>query len=366
MKALILSGGYGTRLRPFTLSVPKPLIEFVDKPIIFHQIEALMAAGETEIILAVSHLHAQFVTTMEKMKEVNNVKITFSVENEPLGTAGALLLARQHFSDNEPFFMFNGDVICSFELTELLQCHRASQLEATIMTTKVSDPEKYGVIELSIQCNSIPNANGGLISRFLEKPTLGMPNPTDSKLINAGIYVFEASVLERIHQVCQHKQSEVCFTSLEKEIFPLLVKDQQIGAFETKTGFWKDLGQPKDYLSGLELYMKDIPFNAVISSSAMIGEGCFIGPNVSIGDHVTIGEGTKISNTAVLPGASIGSHTLVKNSIIGWNSCIGNWVSVSESFLGEDVTVEHELCLTKCTILPHKTIQDSIEGRIIL
>ena len=149
MKALILVGGYGTRLRPLTLTVPKPLVDFCDKPILCHQIEALANAGVTEVVLAIAYRPEVMKEALAKMEEDYKVKITISVEDEPLGTAGPIRLAKDILTtDNSSgmFFVFNSDVICDYPLTHMIDFHKGHGKEGTIMVTKVQDPSKYGVI----------------------------------------------------------------------------------------------------------------------------------------------------------------------------------------------------------------------------
>jgi mannose-1-phosphate guanylyltransferase len=136
MKALILVGGFGTRLRPLTFSKPKPLVEFANRPMIMHQIAALAKVGCTEIILAVNYQPDIMHAAMKKVEEEYNLKITFSIEEEPLGTAGPLALARDNLSsDPDPFFVLNSDVICEFPFADLLAFHKAHGGEGTLMVT---------------------------------------------------------------------------------------------------------------------------------------------------------------------------------------------------------------------------------------
>ncbi|KAL7674767.1 hypothetical protein ACOME3_001042 [Neoechinorhynchus agilis] len=150
MKAVILAGGFGTRLRPLTLSRPKPLVEFVDKPLIVHQIEALAKVNVNHIILAVNYLPHMLEGALEQVSKRLNIKITISIEDEPLDTAGPLALARDYLEqdsdENSDFFVFNSDVICSFPLKEMVKFHQEHGHDASIMVTKVEEPSKYGVI----------------------------------------------------------------------------------------------------------------------------------------------------------------------------------------------------------------------------
>lgn len=360
MKALILVGGYGTRLRPLTLSKPKPLVEFANKPMLLHQIEALVEAGVTQVVLAVSY-HAE---TLEQEMAAEaarlGIKITFAHEKEPLGTAGPLALSRDVLaSNNEPFFVLNSDVICNFPFKNMVDFHKSHGKEGTIVVTKVDEPSKYGVV--------VYDEKSGQIERFVEKP----PEFVSNK-INAGMYIFSTSILDRI---------QVRPTSIEKEVFPFMASDQQLYSMELK-GFWMDVGQPKDFLTGMCLYLdslrdKQSPDlakgpclvgNVIVDPSAKIGANCRIGPNVTIGPDVVIEDGVCIKRCTVLKGARICSHSWLESCIVGWRCRVGRWVRMENvSVLGEDVIVKDEIYINGGKVLPHKSIGNSVpEPQIIM
>jgi len=233
MKALILVGGFGTRLRPLTLSRPKPLVEFGNKPILLHQIEALAEAGVKHVILAVSYRAEMLEKEMKEQEERLGIKISLSHETVPLGTAGPIALAKESLTkDSEPFFVLNSDIICNYPFKKMLEFHKAHQKEGTIVVTKVEEPSKYGVV--------VYNEGTGQIQRFVEKPKVFVSNK-----INAGMYIFNPSILTRI---------EERFMSLEKEVFPFMAQDGELFAFDLE-GFWMDIGQPKDFIIGAGLYL---------------------------------------------------------------------------------------------------------------
>lgn len=164
---------------------------------------------------------------LKEATEKLGVTLIFSHETEPLGTAGPLALAKDILmTSDEPFFVLNSDVICDFPFQELEKYHRNHGKEGTIVVTKVEEPSKYGVV--------IYNSDGSIDS-FIEKPQEFVSNK-----INAGMYIFNTSVLSRI---------ELKPTSIEKEVFPIMSADKQLYAFELN-GFWMDIGQPKDFLTG--------------------------------------------------------------------------------------------------------------------
>lgn len=354
MKALILVGGFGTRLRPLTLSVPKPAVEFANKPSVIHQIEALAAVGVDEVVLAVNYQPELMKDTLNGWEEKLNVKITYSQETEPLGTAGPLALAREHLDDKsgDPFFVLNADVICRFPFREFLEFHKAHGGEGSILVTTVDDPSKYGVV--------LADADDKITS-FVEKPKEFVGDK-----INAGLYVFNPSVLDRI---------EPKPTSIEKEIFPQMAEAGQLYRM-VLPGFWMDVGQPPDFLKGTALYLKDLEERYpdrlskhasmvgpnLVDESAEIGEGSQIGPNVTIGPGCKIGAGVRLRNAVIMDGAKIGDYSLVIDSIVGWRCTVGRWVRMQNiSVLGEDVQVADELYINGGKVLPHKGLSASIE-----
>jgi len=358
MKALILVGGFGTRLRPLTLSVPKPIVEFSNKAMILHQIEALCKIGVNEVVLAVNYRPQLMSSYLQPYETKLGIKISYSHETEPLGTAGPLALAKDLLNDGQPFFVLNSDIICEFPFADLLAFHKAHGAEGTIMVTKVDEPSKYGVVV---------SREDGSILQFVEKPQVYVGNR-----INAGIYIFNPSILSRI---------EAKPTSIEKEIFPKMAESGQLYCMPLE-GFWMDVGQPKDFLAGMCLYLNSLKTKSpeilrsgvgfippvLVDESAVIGEGCLIGPNVTIGPNSVINEGVRIANTTILEGVTIGANSWIKSSIIGWQSSVGKWVRMENtSVLGQDVHIADELYVNGGKILPHKTITSSIpEPEIIM
>lgn len=360
MKALILVGGYGTRLRPLTLSTPKPLVDFCNKPILLHQVEALAAAGVDHVILAVSYMSQMLEKEMKAQEQRLGIRISMSHEEEPLGTAGPLALARDLLSETaDPFFVLNSDVICDFPFQAMVQFHRHHGQEGSILVTKVEEPSKYGVV--------VCEADTGRIHRFVEKPQVFVSNK-----INAGMYILSPAVLQRI---------QLKPTSIEKEIFPVMAKEGQLYAMELQ-GFWMDIGQPKDFLTGMCLFLQSlrqkhperlysgpgVVGNVLVDPSARIGQNCSIGPNVSLGPGVVVEDGVCIRRCTVLRDAHIRSHSWLESCIVGWRCRVGQWVRMENvTVLGEDVIVNDELYLNGASVLPHKSIGESVpEPRIIM
>lgn len=279
-----------------------------------------------------------------------------------MGTAGPLKLAEEVLTkDNESglFFVFNSDIICEFPLQKLIEFHKAHGKEGTIMLTQVEEPSKYGVVVYE------PD---GKIKQFVEKPKEFISNK-----INAGLYLFNASILKRI---------EMKPTSIEREVFPKMAADGQLYSMILE-GFWMDVGQPKDFLTGTHLYLgslrkkaedklatgDNIIGNVLIDPTAKIHKDAVLGPDVTIGPGVVIEEGVRLQRCCVLKGAHIKAHSWIADSIIGWQSVVGKWVRIEgPTVLAEDVTVKDEVYINGSSILPHKSVTTNIleKGTILM
>ena len=297
---------------------------------------------------------------MSQYEKLYNVNIEFSIETEPLGTAGPLKLAEKTLGkDDSPFFVLNADVICDYPFNQLAEFHKSHGEEGTIVVTKVEEPSKYGVVVHK-------PGHASRIDRFVEKPVEFVGNR-----INAGIYILNPSVLKRI---------ELRPTSIEQETFPAICNDGQLHSFDLE-GFWMDVGQPKDFLSGTCLYLSSLtkkaskklasssePYvyggNVLVDPSAKIGKNCRIGPNVTIGPNVIVGDGVRLQRSVLLANCRVKDHAWVKSTIVGWNSSIGKWARLENvSVLGDDVTIGDEIYVNGGSILPHKSIKANIDGQ---
>lgn len=326
IKAIILVGGYGTRLRPLTYTVPKPLVPFANKPILKHQVEALVKIGIKEIILALNYYSELIIKEVKEYSNEFNINIIYSKEQDPLGTAGPLALARKYL-EGHTFFVLNSDVTCEFPLDEMLTFHLTHRKEGTILSTRVEDPSRYGLILLEQETT--------LIKSFLEKP-----REVVTDRINAGIYVLEPSVLERI---------ELRECSIEREIFPAMASEGQLHVFDLK-GFWMDIGQPADYIKGQGMYLTHHQ-NISLDPGSFSTEN-----NVVIGRNVKMGKNVQVSNSAIFDNAEIGDDVVIRDSIIGWNVRIEDGASINNcSVLGFAANVEKFAILNSVKVLPNKS-----------
>lgn len=330
MKAVILVGGYGTRLRPLTLTRPKPLVEFCNKPTLLHQVEALAEAGVNHVILAVSYLSDVLEAEMRAEEQRLGITITMSQEKEPLGTAGPLALAKDLLQEtNEPFFVLNADITCEYPFKEMIKFHQKHGREGTLIVTRVDEPSKYGVI--------VFEQGTGKIERFVEKPKEFVSNK-----INAGMYMFSPKILNRI---------EPKPTSIEKEVFPFMAEENELYCMEL-SGYWMDIGQPKDFITGTCLHLNALKTtsperlhhgpgvrgNVLVHPTAKVGDDVQLGPNVVVGEGVVLEKGCSLSRCVIMKDATVKSHSWVHNSIIGWKSVVGRWVRMEGvSVLGENV-----------------------------
>jgi mannose-1-phosphate guanylyltransferase len=341
MQALILAGGEGTRLRPLTSTVPKPVVPLVDRPFIRFMLDWLRSHGVDDVVMSCGHL-ASGVRNVLGDGSAFGLRLRYVEEPRPLGTGGALKFAESLLADR--FLMLNGDVLTDIDLTAQIEQHERTGATATLALTPVEDPSAYGLVR---------TAKGGEVTEFVEKPA---PDQIDTNNISAGAYVLERAVLELL----EADQP----ASIERDVFPRLVGDGLYGY--VSDGYWLDIGTPDRYLEGtfdiLEgtvssavrermgdgyLCVEDgvenagriIP-SALVESGCRIGEGARIGGRVVLERGVTIGENTTIERAVVLQGAEIGSRCTLAGCIVGGGVRIGDECHVDGmSVLGEGVTI---------------------------
>ncbi len=333
-KGIIISGGWGTRLRPLTCTIPKSLMPVVNKPVIERQILLLKSAGITDIILAVSVM-ADILQNYFKDGKRLGVKIQYTDEKEPLGTAGAVKLAEDYIKDDN-FFMLNGDVILNFDFKEMIKFHHSNKGLGVIGSKIVPDPSRYGVIIAEEKTNKI--------IKFLEKSDYKPPGGENKPMpINAGVYLLEPEIFQYI--------SPKKKVSMEREVFPILSNEEKLYHYSIP-GIWKDIGKPEELLDGNIQLMNDILKNlkekkenlidenldiegkALIYSPVTIGKdvvirkNCQIGPNVIIGDNVYIGANTEIKDTLIYNKTYISEDVKCEKAIISDNCLIHNGVQL--------------------------------------
>ncbi len=301
MYAVVLVGGFGTRLRPLTNDVPKPVLPVAHRPMIVRLVERLQQAGVTEVVLALGFKPEPFMELFPTGTH-DGVRLHYAVEPEPLDTAGAIRFAADALGIDDTFVVANGDIVTDLDVGVLVDHHRSSGAAATLHLTPVDDPSAYGVVEIQ---------GGGRVARFVEKPT---PGETDSNLINAGTYVFEANVLDMIPALER--------TSLERVTFPKLVEYGTLYGVPTDD-YWIDVGRPEPYrLANLDLIAgrrtttePGIAESANVSSEAVIVE--------SVVGHGSDVAAAHISESVLLPGAVVGAGAVLERSIIAGSVGVG-------------------------------------------
>lgn len=356
MKALVLAGGFGTRLRPLSCSRPKMLFPIANRPLIDYTLEALSKEESVDtVVLAVYYMAESLVRYLGPTKY--DLGILYSREQRPLGTGGPVKKAKD-MMNGDRFMVMNGDILTDFDYKRLIDYHEEKGGVATIALTQVSDPTRYGSVELDWE---------GRITRFVEKPEYGK---APSNLINAGIYIMEPEIFDYIPDNGKVR--------IETEVFPKLAEEHKLYGFESH-GFWLDIGEPQDYLGANAMMLtksnlNEYGENSKIDSSVVIrkpcnfgdnvriGADCVIGPNVSLGDNVQIGKGCRIENSVVFNGVSIEDYSSVKGAILGENSVLERWVKVeSGSLVGDYAQITDGVTITEgVSICPSKTIEESI------
>ena len=350
MKALILAGGFGTRLQPLSYTRPKLMFPIANRPILEWTIESLSNYGIKDVILAVNYMAD---TIMRHFGDSwKDVKISYSKEAKPLGTGGPIKQAEQLLvkDSEEPFIVLNGDILSSINYKSLYHAHVGFGSKVTVALYEVDDPSRYGVVELDKECK---------ILRFLEKPK---KNYIQSNMINAGVYVVDPSVLEYIPPDMK--------VSLERQIFPMLTESDNLFGYKFD-GFWIDIGIPADYLRANRMMLdflkeefiirrrdikihpnaKLIPPN-VLGKGVVIGNGSSIGPYVSLGNNVKVGQEVVINHSIFFEGTIIGDFSSVEESIIGEQVLLGKHVNIQSNCMIEDKTrVKDDVTISKNKIV---------------
>ncbi|MFW6038084.1 MAG: sugar phosphate nucleotidyltransferase [Candidatus Saliniplasma sp.] len=306
MKAVILSGGFGTRMRPLTYTTPKPLLPILNKPLIRHIIDQLPEDID-EVVLAANYkidMLREYFEYEDIDKEIHVVD-----EPKPLGTGGAVKNVEEYLDDT--FFVINSDIISSIDLNDYLDFYRSKEAVGAISAWEVDNPEEFGIFELD---------DKDRILRFQEKPE---PWEAFSNTINAGHYILEPEILDLIPP-----DEKV---SMEDEIFPLLVDDGLFG-FEFD-GYWVDCGRPSSFFEATRVLLDEK------GQEYLIGDRSFIEGEIEeysvVGIDCTIGN-SKISNSILLDGVEIDDGCVIENSIIGYDVIIEDDVKIVDSVIADN------------------------------
>ncbi|HYP29926.1 MAG TPA: NDP-sugar synthase [Blastocatellia bacterium] len=336
MQALILAGGKGTRLRPLTMHTPKPIVPIANYPFLLYQLELLKRADIKDVILSLSYQPQKIEDRLGDGTDYN-VKISYTVEALPLGTAGAYRHAAGLI--RETTVVFNGDVLTDIDLGEVIQLHREREAVATIVLTPVPNPTAYGLVETT---------GGGRVGRFLEKPK---PEEVTCNTINAGIYILEPSVLDLI------PEGEPFM--FEYGVFPRLLELEEPFYAFTWPGYWRDIGTPESYLQAnldvLEgkVNLLDRPRaprgdkfdeTAELDELSVVDPTCTLKPGVQIINSVVsrncyVEDRARIENSVVRGGTRIGQGAVVRGAVVGRSCHIGRAVTVGRGAVLGDKSV---------------------------
>jgi mannose-1-phosphate guanylyltransferase len=331
VRAVVLVGGEGTRLRPLTLTTPKQMLPIVEQPMIERVVGHLADHGIDDAVLSLGYRPDAFMSAYPG-GTISGVHVTYAVEPTPLDTAGAIRFAARHGAVDETFVVVNGDVLTDSDLSALVEFHRHRGAQATIALTPVDDPSAFGVV---------PTDDEGRVEAFIEKPSR---DEAPTNLINAGSYVLEPSVLDRIPEGRR--------VSVERETFPELVRDRSLYALGSDA-YWLDAGTPDAYLRahrdllsgrrpglptpGAELdptigpgvwRVGGVEVTGASVARSLLGTAVSVAPGAVIEDSV-IGAGAVIEESAsvigsvVLTGGRVASKATVEGSVIGPGAIVG-------------------------------------------
>jgi len=312
MEAIILAGGFGTRLRPLTYTRAKSLLPILNKPMIVHLIESVPDEVD-KVILAVNYRKAQ-IERYFKEKDFGK-KIIVNDEPKPLGTGGAAKFAEKHITGR--FLVLNSDTICSLNLRDMIRFHEKNNAVTTISLWPVKNVSEFGVADVK---------EDGNVVGFVEKPK---PEDAPSNFINAGAYCLEPEVLDYIETGR--------LVSMEKEIFPQIIKDTSRFYGYKFEGFWIDVGRIRSYLDIHNQFIKNKKIDNIQ------GKNCKIFGNIkktSLGDNVIIGKNSNLNSVIVYDNVIIGENVVLSNSIIGENCIIGNNSQLTDAVIGDNENLD--------------------------
>jgi NDP-sugar pyrophosphorylase family protein len=345
MRAILLAGGKGTRLRPLTLHTPKPIVPIFDRPFLQYQIDLLRQVPEIdEIVLSLNYQPRRIEEVFGDGSDLG-IHLSYVVEPNPLGTGGAIKFAAGDYR-GEPLVVFNGDVFTSVDLSAVIALHRERKATATIVLTPVDNPTAYGLVETDARGN---------VKGFLEKPS---PDEITTDTINAGIYVLEPESLGRI-------PADTVY-SIERGYFPSLVQNHETFVASIYRGYWIDIGTPEKYRQAhrdiMDGHFSAPPFagsagKPVISPLARIEDGaiiegpCFIdagavikagakiGPYSVVGAHCHVAEGAHVDGTILWPNTWVDHDARLNGAVAGRHCHFGRNVEIGDGAIFGDKSV---------------------------
>jgi NDP-sugar pyrophosphorylase family protein len=345
MKAILLAGGKGTRLRPLTVHTPKPIVPIFNRPFLYYQIDQLRQVPEVDEVILSLNYQPRRIEEILGEGEGLGVRIRYVVEPMPLGTGGAIRYAGDQLT--ESVIVFNGDVLTQVDVNAVLDLHRERKAKATIVLTPVDNPRAYGLVETDDEGN---------IKQFLEKPS---DDEITCNTINAGIYILEPDTFDRIPKDTAW--------SIERSFFPSLIERGETFVAYVDNGYWIDIGTPAKYLQVhrdiMEGRYSAPPFAGLAHGVPWIAADAKIDPGVDIQGPCFIDEGVVIKSGArILPYSVLGRQThvdeqaVVDASVIWPNGWVGREAVVRGSILGRNCHVGRNSTVDTPVVLGDKTV----------
>jgi len=320
VEAVVLVGGKGTRLRPLTLTAPKPMLPTAGVPFLAHLLSRIRAAGVRRVVLGTSYLAETFSEHFGDGAALG-LDLTYVVEEEPLGTGGGIGNVAGHLHV-EHVLVFNGDVLAGTDLRAVVDTHCAADADVTLHLVRVPDPRAFGCV---------PTAPDGRVTAFLEKTE---DPPTDQ--INAGCYVFRRKMIDMIPRGRA--------VSLERETFPELLESGARVQAHVDAAYWRDIGTPADLVHGSADLVRGIAPSAALPGpvgEALVLDGAEIAADARVSGGTTVGRGVRIGAGAVVEGtllfdgAEVGPGARVTHSVVGAGAVVGEGVSVEDTVIGD-------------------------------
>ncbi len=313
MKAIILAAGQGTRLRPVTLTMPKPLVPVANKSLIVYAIEVLKNAGVSDIGIIVNSLDSPIC---ERLKNGNgmDINLEYIVQDEQLGLAHAASMAKDFLGD-DPFCMYLGDNIFQDKMEDLIRGFAESDAEASIVVNEVPDPQRFGIAEIE----------DGQIARVVEKP----PQPR-SNLAISGVYLFRSSIFHSISQIKPSNRGELEITDA---IQHLITNGKKVTPYKL-SGWWIDAGKPNAIIRANELVLGELPYSPAPENSDQV-----IGTS-EVSPRVILGKNTQIIDSVVRGPVIIGDNVIVRNSFVGPYTSIGDNVVIKDSEIDASIIMK--------------------------
>lgn len=344
MKAVVMAGGEGSRLRPLTIGRPKPMVPMVSKPVMGHILDLLKRHGITEVVVTL-HFMPEVIQSYFGDGGSLGMTIHYAVEETPLGTAGSVKNAEQFL--DEPFLIISGDAVTDISLQEVIDFHQEKGAEATLTLYRVPNPLEYGVIITD---------PSGRITQFLEKPSWG---EVISDTVNTGIYVIEPEVLDLIEEGVP--------TDWSKDVFPMLLESGRPLYGYVAGGNWTDVGDIGEYMraSGDVLYHRvhTEELGRHIGGDVWVGEGVEIAPDAQLYGPIYLGEEVKIKGGVIIHGPSvIRDYTIVDNRVhidrsIIWRNCyLGEGAEIRGAIIGRQCTVKSKAVLFEGVVVGDNSI----------